>query len=321
MNGADNIINNMENLFALRYKRQINLKDRSKLKDEEKIILNSNYKSEFRENNNLPLYIFGNGKKGTVLFIHGTGEKNLKYLKWFPKEFSKLGYTGAMMILPYHFERTPDGYKSGQLFLDPHTDILRGRFENAVVDALTCIDYLVTIRPGPIYIMGYSFGGFISTITAALDKRIKKVSLVVTGGNFYHITWKSFVTDVLRVKYEENGGCDATRCKNYHGTLWTNYLHELKNGEVPFDSAPISCLEYDPVTYARFVEQPTIMFGALFDIFIPRAATLSLKKELSHSEIRWLPSGHLGSIVFKKYILEKTARHFNSRNQFPFAGK
>lgn len=314
MNGADYFMNNMENLFALRHKRKTSLKSRTKSGVEEKIILDSNYRSDFKENNELPLYIYGNGKKGTVLFIHGTGDKNLKYLKWFPKELANYGYTGALMILPYHFERTPPGYKSGQLFLDPHTDILRGRFENAIVDALTCIDYLSDHRNGPIYIMGYSFGGFISTITAAIDRRIEKVSLVVTGGNFYHITWKSFVTGVLRVKYEEDGGCDVTRCKEYHGLAWKKYIDGLKNGKVPFDSAPISCLEYDPVTYAGFVKQPVIMFGAIFDIFIPRASTKSLKKKLSDSKMHWLPSGHLGSILFKKYILKKTIEHFEARN-------
>ena len=305
-------MNKMENLFALRHERKILIRERVTTGNGEKIIFESNYGSSFAENNKLPLYVLGKGKKGTVLFLHGTGEKNLKYLQWFPENFSRNGFTGAMMILPYHFERTPAGYKSGQLFLDPHTDILRERFENAVVDCLTCLDYLSENYPGPLYIMGYSFGGFISTIAAALDKRIEKASLVVTGGNFYHITWKSFVTRVLRVKYEEDGGCDIERCRNYHGEMWKNYINQLGDWPVPFGSAPISCLEYDPVTYARFVKQPVIMFGALFDIFVPRASTISLKREFPDSRLHWLPSGHLGSIVFRNTIMHGTIKFFNS---------
>jgi dienelactone hydrolase len=55
------------------------------------------------------------------------------------------------------------------LFLDPRTDVLRNRFENAVVDALTSLEYLRATCSPPYYLMGYSFGGFIAVITAAID--------------------------------------------------------------------------------------------------------------------------------------------------------
>ncbi|MCL5032926.1 MAG: hypothetical protein M1542_06775 [Thermotogae bacterium] len=57
--------------------------------------------------------------------------------------------------------------------------------------------------------VGFSFGGIVSTITMALDKRIEKGVFVVTGENYEYITWKSIATRVLRVSYEENKFCTS----------------------------------------------------------------------------------------------------------------
>ena len=297
-----------ENYFVTRFNREINILNEEISNNGKLITLKSNYPSEYNSNNKLPLFLYGKSKKA-IIFLHGTGNKNLKYLKWFPENIAKFGYKGAMMILPYHFERTPENHKSGELFLDPDRVILRDRFENALVDCLTVIDYLQDFCD-EIYIMGYSFGGFIAAMAAAMDKRIKKVSLVVTGGNFYHITWKSFVTKVLRVRYEEEGGCDIETCKKYHGDLYKKYLDSLKNPFINIDSAPICCMEYDPLTYAKFINQPTIIFKALFDIFIPSKSTNELHEEIENSQMKRIPSGHLSSILFKRYILKKTINFF-----------
>ncbi len=215
-----------------------------------------------------------------------------------------------MMILPYHFERTPDGYRSGQLFLDPRTDVLRDRFENAVVDAMTSLEYLRATCSPPYYLMGYSFGGFIAVITAAIDGGISGLSLTVTGGNFYHITWKSFVTGVMRVKYEEDGSCNRDKCLEMHGKIFHDYTASLEGPEVELGSAPISCLEYDPLTYAKFVRCPTLLTGALFDIFIPKKSTLELSQAIPDCKVKWLPTGHLSSILFKRWVLREAATFF-----------
>jgi len=299
---------NDKNIFALRFERKIKVLNENESKEGRIITLKSNYPSKYTTNNRLPLYIYGRGKKA-IIFLHGTGNKNLKYLKWFPENFSKYGYLGAMMILPYHFERTPEGHKSGELFLDPDKLTLRDRFENAVVDCLTVIDYLQDFTD-EIYIMGYSFGGFIASIAAALDDRINKLSLTVTGGNFYHITWKSFVTKVLRVRYEKEGGCDIKTCEKYHGNIYEEYLKNLKTPHIPIDSSPICCMEYDPVTYAKFIHQPTIMFRALFDFFVPSKSTMDLFQKIKNSKLKKIPTGHLSSILLKRYILKRTVSFF-----------
>ncbi|MBT1247689.1 MULTISPECIES: lysophospholipase [unclassified Thermosipho (in: thermotogales)] len=286
-------------------------------KDKGKVLLQSNYPCEYKESSRLPLYLYEskNKIKGVLLFIHGLGTNNLKYLKWFPRNFSEFGYNSALMVLPYHFERTPKGYKSGQLFLSTTDNpTLRSRFEHAVVDVLTSLNYLKKVYGRDIYLMGFSFGGMVSTIAASFSRDIKGLSLCVTGGNFYYITWKSFVTKVLRVQYEQNKECNPQKCADYHGKEFLKYISNLKTPAIEIDSAPIACYEYDPIVFAKFVTAPVIMFRALFDVFIPKKSTVELFNNFGSlkKEIHSLPSGHLSSYIFKKRILKLTMRFFEN---------
>lgn len=280
-------------------------------KTKEKIILKSNYPTEYNESSIIPLYFFPSKIKtqNTLLFIHGLGTKNIEYLKWFPEQFSKLGYNAFLMVLPYHFERTPYGFKSGELFLKP--DYLRERFEHAIVDVLTSLNYIKEKFGNKNYLMGFSFGGMIATIASTFFK-VNGLSLCVTGGNFYYITWKSFATKVLRLKYEENKECNVEKCKELHGKDFYKYLENLGSPDISKDTAPMACYEYDPLTFAKFVSAPTIMFRAIFDIFIPKNSTLELYSKIGskNKEIHSILSGHLTSYLYRSYILKKTAKFF-----------
>ncbi len=280
-----------------------------------KTILKSNYPCDYTESQKLPLYLYqSTGSKKLLLFVHGLGTNNIKYLKWFPKSFSKNGFTSALMVLPYHFERTPKGKKSGEMFLDTIDDItLRSRFEHAVVDTLTSLNYLKNRYPkSEVYLMGFSFGGMVSVIASAFVDYIKALSLCVTGGNFYHITWKSFVTKVLRVKYEQNNECTAEKCRIKHGKPFKDYIYNLENPALELDSSPSACYEYDPLTFAKFTTSPVIMFKAAFDIFIPKASTLDLYNNLGSDkkELHTIFTGHLTSYLMRNYILKKTIKFF-----------
>ncbi len=282
--------------------------------DNGKVVLKSFYPCDYEESRKLVLYTFKGENKGTLLFIHGLGRYNLDYLKYFPKSFQKHGYSSALMILPYHFDRTPSGFKSGELFLNTTDNtLLRSRFEHAVVDALTSLYYLKDQFGEPIYLMGYSFGGMIATIAASFYEDLKALSLVVTGGNFYHITWSSVVTKVFRVQYEKNKECNPEICKKLHGKDFYNYMERLSSPALPLNSAPIACYEYDPLVFAKFVKAPVIFFTALFDFFIPFKSSNELYKHLgSRIKNRYiLPAGHITSfLIWRKFILKKSLKFF-----------
>ncbi len=285
-------------------------------KNEDKVLLKSPYPCEYREASLVHLYIYpSSGGKGSLLFIHGLGRYNLKYLRYFPKKIAELGYSSALMILPYHFDRTPHGKRSGEMFLDTTSnEILRSRFEHAVVDALSSLDWLADNWGYPLYLMGYSFGGMIATMVAAFRNDLSGVSLSVTGGNFLYITWESIATKMLRVQYENNQECDREKCMFYHSrNNFYRYIEELESPHITLDSAPMPCYEYDPLVFAKFVKAPTVMFTALFDIFIPRRSSDELYHFLGSEAKRryYLPAGHITSfLLWRSFITNKTDRFF-----------
>jgi dienelactone hydrolase len=245
-----------------------------------------------------------------LIFVHGTGQKNFEHLKYYPKFFSNNGYATLMPVLPYHFDRTPPGKKSGTAFIKGTDVELANRFDQAVTDILTCIDFLENKGFTEINIMGFSFGGMISTIAMAIDKRIKKGIFVVTGGNYEYITWKSVATKILRISYEENKECNPQECALKHqifDTAAKNFrsLNDLKDMPV--------CFTYDPSIFAHLIPpRKTIFFKAAFDPFIPSASSDDLWRRLGMPKRYVLPSGHLSAhLIFKKFIAKKSLEFLN----------
>lgn len=287
--------------------------------DDHLTVLKSPYPTEYKEASGIVLHTFDGGTRGTLLFIHGLGKRNIKFLTYFPRWFAKKGFSSALMILPYHFERTPNGMESGELFLNTtDNSVLRSRFEHAVVDALTSLDYLKDRSGYPLYLMGYSFGGMIAAIAAAFRKDLSGLSLVVTGGNFLSITWESIVTKVFRIQYEQNQECDVEKCRYWHSKEnFYKYINEIRSPNIELDTAPMPCYEYDPLVFAKFVKAPSVMFTAAFDIFIPKRASDELFEFLgSRRKKRYvIPSGHLTSYaLFRKFIASKSLKFFEGED-------
>ncbi len=242
--------------------------------------------------------------KGALVFIHGSGSGNFSHLQYYTKNFSKNGYITMMPILPYHFGRIPKGCNSSSSFLKGNSSIMEKKFFQAVNDILTCIDYLEKLGIDNINIMGYSFGGMISTIVMALDDRLNKGILIVTGGNFEYIIWHSIATRVIRLNYEEDKSCNPERCHEIHKTFEEaakrfNGIEELK--KLP------SCFRYDPSLFASLLNrEKVLMFTALLDPFIPRKSSDDLWYRIGKPKRYFLLSGHMTAhIFFKRYILNK----------------
>ncbi len=248
--------------------------------------------------------------KGAIIFVHGTGQKNFEPLEYYVKHLSQNGYTTMMPVLPYHFERTPHGSKSGTSFIKGTDVQLANRFDQAVTDLLTCIDYLQKTGFKNVNIMGFSFGGMVSTIAMALDKRIEKGVFVVTGGNYEYITWKSIATKVLRISYEENKACNPAVCRIKH----ENFDRAIEMFSSIDDLKQMHpCFTYDPSLFAKLIPpRKTLLFSALFDPFIPGKSSDDLWIRMGKPKRYLLPSGHLTAhLIFRSFILKKSIKFFD----------
>lgn len=252
--------------------------------------------------------------KGAVIFVHGTGQKNFEPLKYYPQKFARSGYTALMPVLPYHFERTPAGQKSGISFIKGTDVQLAKRFDQAVTDLMTFVDYLENAGFKKIYLMGFSFGGMVSVITMAIDKRVEKGSFVVTGGNYEYITWQSVATKILRVSYEENKACTKTVCGIKH-EMFEKSIENFKNLDELSKMHP--CFTYDPSVFAKFISpEKALFFRAIFDPFIPKKSSEDLWIRLGKPKKYDLFSGHLTAhVLFKRFIFKKTLDFFKNKEE------
>ena len=271
-------------------------------------LLASNVDCAWPENQTLPLTVYPPERAPcheTVLCVHGLGERSRRITHHMARGFARHGYRSAAITLPYHGTRTPTGYRPKDFFLYADRFRIRDYFENAVVDILTAIDFLKQADQ-TLHLFAFSLGGFFATIAAAFSPDVQKMILLVCGGNFYHITWGSVATKLLRQQYEADETCDAATCRVLHHSAFPAFCQQLTSPLVPLDSAPMACFEYDPVTYAPFVTQPVLMVNARFDLFIPRKATHALYNRFPDATLQWLPAGHLSSALFAGRMLNRS---------------
>ena len=214
-----------------------------------------------------------NRSEEAIVFVHGTG-RHFSSFSYYPKILSNNGYNTLILILPYHYERISKKDPISLAFLKGSSEVLEKKYEQSVVDIFTCVDYLQQQDFKKIHIMGISLGGMIATIASALDKRIHKVILTVTGGNFEYTTWHSTATKIFRLNYEEDKNCNPKKCHQIHQEFdkaakeWKN-LEELK--KYP------SCFRYDSSFFAAKLNPIMFNIGTgITDECVPVPAGSSL---------------------------------------------
>ncbi len=280
--------------------------------DIKEIYFTSAYKSGYPEVDRAKALLYEvENPRGAVVFVHGTGNRNFSHLQYYPRKLSENGYVTIMPVLPYHFERVPSGDTVSSAFLKGSSSAMEKKFYQAAIDVMTCVDYLEGRGFEKIHIMGYSFGGMISTIAMALDKRLDRGILIVTGGNFEFITWHSIATRVIRLKYEEDESCNPEKCHKIHRTFDETARNFGGVGEL--EKLP-SCFRYDASLFANMINgEKVLMFTALFDPFIPRKSSDDLWHRLGKHKRYKLLSGHMTAHVFyRRYILKKSLAFLNT---------
>ncbi|MDK2886418.1 MAG: hypothetical protein PWP54_976 [Thermosipho sp. (in: thermotogales)] len=267
------------------------------------------YNSEVEEANKIIIYEYLAQKPvSNLIFLHGIGNGHIPYLMWFAEKFQKYRINTYFLILPYHLNRAPSNWKGGEPFYSASPKKCVIRFHQAVIDVRRTIDYIQMNSNLPISIMGFSFGGMISTLSMAVDKRIKKGILAFTGGNWRWINWYSPYTESVRLEYKtqknEMGCYSEEYCIKLRGTPEKEILKFKNIGDI--FKHPVGCYHYDPMAFAKFVDQKVLMFSGLFDKVINKKSSDSLFKMLKNSKRIYIPSGHKSSYFFRKFIAFKS---------------
>jgi len=250
-----------------------------------------------------------------LIFLHGIGNGHIRYLMWFGKYFAKQGINVYFLIHPYHLERGKPEWTGGEPFYHHSPAHCIVRFHQAIKDVRRTMDLIESSPESaklPTSLMGFSFGGMIATMTLALDKRLKSGILAFTGGDWRWLNWHSPYLGSVRegyAKYSNEWGCkDEELCVKLRSKSRAQ-IAQLKSIDDIFTLTP-SCFHYDPLSYAKFVSQPVLMFQGIFDKIIPAQSYAGVYELLPNAKKVTIPSGHKSSYVYRRIIGHSCVKFF-----------
>lgn len=249
----------------------------------------------FPENNTVPLDVFVPTKRSqpcpAVLLLHFWGAKDLRVEQSLAKLLNRKGIAAVILSLPYHLQRTPTGFRSGELAVVADVDRLLVTITQCASDCRRAIDFIAS-RPefsrDRIGVAGTSLGAVVASLVYGLEPRIKVAAFMLGGVDLAKILWNS-----TRVVTER----EQLRSQGYTESKLRDALSQVE---------PRQYLETRRDSNA-------LVIAAQFDTVIPRAPTEELIAALGHPKTVWLPSGHYGAIFVKGRLLDTIATFFDGQ--------
>ena len=249
-----------------------------------------------------------------ILLLHGFASRpgRLGNYYSFIKDMNSSGFAVAFMHQPYHLMRTPENEKSGHRLIY-FNDIQTLDFYNqAVLDARKFIDILQKdFNFSQISLCGFSLGSMVSTIIAAIDKRIARTVLVMGGGNWYRIHWQSMLSFVLKGNCVDGGKVSRKKCKNFYKDFPEFKKAFIKNVDlskkntgdfeklIQFKEKPAkACFLCDPLIFAPLLDpRKVLMINSRLDHYFPRKSVLELWESIGRPKIYWLNRFHSSKVL------------------------
>lgn len=259
----------------------------------------SPYRTGVARNDVVPVRFFvpkrGSGPYPCVIVLHYWGASEQKLERSLVGDLARLGIGAALITLPYHLDRTPPGARSGERAILPDTQHLVATMTQAVLDVRRTVDYIAQrpeYDPTQIGIAGTSLGSIVSSLSYALEPRLKAASFMLGGADLAHILWQS--SRVVKVR-------EALRKQ---GMTESKLREEL---------AMVEPLNYLP---AR-AEKRAFVVGGKFDTVVPPADTEKLIRALGNPSTLWLDTGHYGGVFVQRRVLRLVSQFFSGE----FGGK
>lgn len=250
-------------------------------------------------NNTVPLRILmpaqATGPIPVVILLHYWGSHDFKVERALGAELNRHNIGAVMLTLPYHMSRTPPGFQSGELALEPDTDLLIDNVTQSIWDVRRCVDWIESraeFDHAKIGIEGSSLGAMVATLAYALDHRFVNATFVLGGVDIAHIIWNSSRSVREREMLRRKGFTED----------------KLRQALAPVE--PLKYLKDRP-------EAPTFVIAANYDTVVPRDSTQAMIKALGQPKTLFVDTGHYGGVFVERRLLREVGNFFNAE----FAGK
>ena len=246
--------------------------------------------------------------KPPIIFVHGVGMdgNRFKVYSLLAEELVGNGFDLVMIILPYHYTRTPKSEGSGSRLLGFNADDTFNFFYKSVIEVRALLEVLESIGRGngSYYIFGISLGAMISSLVMGVETRVSRGIFLIGGGNWEEIHWGGVMRFVLNGLCSDEG-TNRKICHKYY-SRFPEFLKEFKKDEeTGINGAVKKCFLCDPLIYAHKIDpNRVLMINALFDGYFSRKSTLGLWNALGRPKLCWLMTTHSGALFRKKKIIK-----------------
>lgn len=157
----------------------------------------SPYSTSYQENKTCYFKLFDNGISDTLLiFSPGWARPNLNMEINFCEKVQKSGIHCLLPTKPFHQERTPKGFYSGELFISANQLLTVANFRQYVSELRQIVSFYKNTYK-KIGIIGMSSGGFQAGLLATVEE-IDFYFPIITGAELGSITWKGSLTQFVK---------------------------------------------------------------------------------------------------------------------------
>ncbi len=227
-------------------------------------------------------WIHDDGPRPTLCVIHGFGASDFRLnsqffrLEWFYRQ----GYDILMYVIPFHGKRGNRGLIDGAGIFAGGLSNLNEGIAQAVHDFRAFVDYLEGTGVEQIGVTGLSLGGYVSSLLAAVDPRLK---IVVPNAPVTHIS------ELVRDWFPANILLAAS----------------LRAFGIPQEEAAASVAVHSPLNYAPVVGRDRLMIiGGLGDRLAPPEQSRLLWEHWGRPRLHWFPGNHVIHTGRSAYIGE-----------------
>ena len=228
-----------------------------------------------------------------VVILHSWGVQKPDIELSLARFLAKRGFVTAVMTLPYHIQRTPSGYLSGELMIVSDVEHMRRTMRQAALDVRRLVDWLqsqASIDAEKIGIVGISLGAIVGALTLGVEPRLQAGVLVLGGANLAHVLWRSPLTMNIRA--------------------------ELKRTGVDYERLQQEMLPVEPLTFLKGqYGHRVLMVNGRYDLVIPREDVLALRRALGDGPLLWLNTGHYGPALVQSALFDMVGRFLSTKLQ------
>ncbi|HEY9061760.1 MAG TPA: alpha/beta hydrolase [Pseudobacteroides sp.] len=145
----------------------------------------------YLENNLINIYYYpSDNPQCNILLLHGLFDDNMANYLFLIKQLNELNFNIYFMVLPYHFERRPEGsFFGGEYFFSADLFRTRNAFKQTVLDIEASMQFIGYHNSMPKRILGFSMGGCAAFRYYLLKKSLIKTFLLNPVTEFKKLAW------------------------------------------------------------------------------------------------------------------------------------